>query len=56
MAIYLNYAATQTDDPIERIKCIIAQNTSQQYYDWIIEKPLNPILGETLQLTGQDGA
>ena len=56
MAIYLNYAATQTDDPIERIKCIIAQTTSQQYYDWIIEKPLNPILGETLQLTGQDGA
>ena len=56
MAIYLNYAATETSDPVERIKCIIAQTTSQKYYDFILEKPLNPVLGETVQVTGQDGA
>ena len=52
MAIYLNYAATETSDPVERIKCIIAQTTSQKYYDFILEKPLNPVLGETVQVTG----
>ena len=56
MGIYLNYAATQTSDPVERIKCIIAANTAQQYHDCILEKPLNPVLGETFQVTGQDGA
>ena len=56
MPVYLNFAALCTDDPVERMKLVIAQNVSYAYYDKIFEKPLNPILGETYQCYGQDGA
>jgi len=56
MPIFLNYAATMTTDPLERMKLAITQNISCQYYGFILEKPLNPILGETFQAVGQDGA
>ena len=56
MPIYLNYAATQTTDPLERMKLFMAQGIAQQYYDFILEKPLNPVLGETFQCIGQDGS
>ena len=55
MPIFLNYAATLTD-PLERMKLFMTQNIAQQYYDFILSKPLNPILGETFQCFGQDGA
>ena len=56
MPVYLNYAAHIEDNPVERIKLVIASNMSSSYHDKIFEKPLNPILGETYQCTGQDGA
>ena len=51
MALYLNYASF-CDDPVERVKCVIAQDLSASYHDKIFEKPLNPILGETYQALG----
>ena len=55
MPIYLNHAA-MTSDPVERMKLFITQGLAQQYYDFELAKPLNPILGETFQMTGQDGS
>ena len=55
MVVYLNKAAA-TSDPVERMKLIIAHNVSFFYKEKIFEKPLNPILGETYQARGQDGA
>ena len=56
MPVYLNHAALVSTDPVERLKLCIAANISQTYHDKIFEKPLNPILGETHQAYGQDGA
>ena len=55
MCVYLNKAAS-IQDPLERIKLLIAHNLSFFYKEKIFEKPLNPILGETHQAYGQDGA
>ena len=52
MPIYLNYAASIKDNPVERLKLVMAQNISQTYHDKIFHKPLNPILGETYQCFG----
>lgn len=55
MPIYLNRAA-MTTDPVERMKLVITHSISFFYKEKIFEKPLNPILGETFQARGQDGA
>ena len=55
MAVYLNYAAS-LDDPLERFKLVMVQSINWYYHTNIFEKPLNPILGETFQAIGQDGA
>lgn len=46
MNIFLNKAAS-IDDPLERMKLVMAHNISFFYKEKIFEKPLNPILGET---------
>ena len=55
MVIYLNKAAS-ISDPVERMKLLMTHNVSFFYKEKIFEKPLNPILGETYQARGQDGA
>ena len=55
MPVYLNYAAS-LNDPLERMKLVMVQSLNWYYYTSIFEKPLNPILGETFQGVGQDGA
>ena len=46
-AIYMN-AAAQTLDPIERLKLVMCSSVAFVHPTHIFEKPLNPILGETL--------
>ena len=55
MPIYMNYANSCTD-PLERMKAVIAAQMSYPLYNDDYEKPLNPLLGETTQYIGQDGA
>ena len=55
MVVFLNKAAS-IDDPVERMKLVMAHSLSFFYKEKIFEKPLNPILGETFQALGQDGA
>ncbi len=55
MVVFLNKAAS-IQDPVERMKLCLAHNLSFFYKEKIFEKPLNPILGETFQARGQDGA
>ena len=38
------------------MKCVIAAQMSYHLCEEVFEKPLNPILGETFQCVGQDGA
>lgn len=52
--VYMN-AAAQIMDPIERFKLIMCSSVAFVHPTHIFEKPLNPILGETLQAEGQDG-
>lgn len=54
MSTYLNYAAAQKD-PVERMKAVIAVSVSFIYKQHSFMKPLNPILGETLQAKMGDG-
>ena len=55
MVVFLNKAAS-IEDPLERMKLLMAHNLSFFYKEKIFEKPLNPILGETYQARGQDGS
>lgn len=55
LPVFMNYAASITD-PLERMKLLMAQNFSFTIYEKFYYKPLNPILGETFQCEGQDGA
>ena len=55
MVVYLNKAAS-ISDPLERMKLLMTHNISFFYKEKIFEKPLNPIVGETYQSVGQDGA
>ena len=55
MPIYLNYA-NSIEDPMERMKCVIASQMAFALYENTFQKPLNPILGETYQCEGPDGA
>lgn len=50
----MNRAAMETD-PVERFKLVIACFVATPYYLNMFLKPLNPILGETLQATLIDG-
>lgn len=53
--VYLS-AAAQTDDPLERMKHVITTSMSYIHPTHFFDKPLNPILGETLQGTLLDGS
>ena len=53
---FVYYAATQTNDPVERIKYLITAMITGNYYSFMCVKPLNPILGETFQIYGHDGS
>ena len=48
--------AAQTENPIDRMKYFVASTISSFYYMNLFLKPLNPILGETLQATYSDGS
>ena len=54
-AILLNKAASLTD-PLERFKLVMVSSVAFMYPSKIYEKPLNPVLGETYQAFGADGA
>lgn len=51
---YLNAAAV-TQDPIERMKLVMVSSVAFIYPTHMFQKPLNPILGETLQQECKDG-
>ena len=51
---YLKKAA-ETDDHLERLKCVIAFTISSIYLCCGQNKPFNPLLGETLQGEFEDG-
>ncbi|EGR28111.1 oxysterol binding, putative [Ichthyophthirius multifiliis] len=51
---YLNKAAIESD-PLERFKYVIVTTISSFYYTNTFLKPLNPVLGETLQAEFRDG-
>jgi len=53
--LYLN-AAALINDPVERMKFVIANSISYIYPTHCFDKPLNPILGETYQSEMQDGS
>ena len=51
---YLNAAAVTTD-PVERLKLVMVSSIAFIYPTHMFEKPLNPILGETLEQECEDG-
>ena len=53
--LYLT-AAAMSSDAIERMKLVMTQSISYIYPTHCFDKPLNPILGETLQANLEDGA
>lgn len=53
-SFYLTRAAN-TDDPVERMKLVITSTIAFLYPSHQFEKPLNPILGETLEEFLDDG-
>ena len=53
--MYLN-RASMIEDRIERMRLLMSASVSYFYNEKIWEKPLNPLLGETYQARGQDGA
>lgn len=52
--LYISLAASKTD-PLERMKLVITASICSFYYTNTFLKPLNPILGETLQAYYNDG-
>jgi len=54
--IYLTKAARLIDEPIERLKNVMAFAISGFHNTTYPKKPFNPILGETYQATYEDGA
>ena len=52
--IYMNRAAMETD-PVERMKYVLIESLSFVHPCHVFDKPLNPILGETLQAGLEDG-
>lgn len=55
MPLFFN-AAAATNDQLERLKLVICSGIGYLYPDKRFEKPLESILGETLQAYGQDGS
>ena len=53
--IYMTRAALETD-PVERMKYVLIESLSFVYPCHVFDKPLNPILGETLQAGLEDGS
>lgn len=53
--IYWNKAYFDKN-PVERMKFAIVGSLAYFYFEQGFEKPLNPILGETYEAHGQDGA
>ena len=53
--VYLN-AAAMTNDPVERMKLIVAATVAYIFPTHSFDKPLNPILGETFQAELPDGS
>ncbi|KAL4463958.1 hypothetical protein ABPG74_005895 [Tetrahymena malaccensis] len=51
---YMNRATMETN-PLERFKIVVTTTISSFYYTNTFLKPLNPILGETLQAEFKDG-
>ena len=45
-SFYLNYAAS-VNDPLERMKIVVASTIAFLWKNHHFEKPLNPVLGET---------
>lgn len=52
--LFLNTAAS-TGDPVERMKLFIVATIGSFIYTSTFIKPLNPILGETLTASVDDG-
>jgi len=55
--IYLNYfikKALEVNDPLEKIKNIISYSIASKHLILSNEKPLDPVLGETLQFQADD--
>jgi hypothetical protein len=52
---YLRQAALKCHNPVERLKFVIVSSIAyfEPKHSW--EKPLNPILGETLHAFSSDG-
>jgi hypothetical protein len=48
--------AARCTDPVERMKYVIGGSVAYIHYAHHWNKPLNPILGETYQSQGDDGA
>ena len=55
-SFYLNYAASLKNDPVERLKAVIASTIAFLWKNHSFDKPLNPVLGETYQAKCADGA
>jgi hypothetical protein len=53
--MYMNLAAA-IEDPVERFRLTMVNSIAYFYPSKCFEKPLNPVLGETYQARGQDGA
>jgi hypothetical protein len=51
--IYMTKAALEKD-PVERMKYVLIESLSFVYPCHVFDKPLNPILGETLQASLED--
>ena len=49
-------AAAATDDKLERMKLVISQFVSAFFDNKAFEKPVESLLGETIQAYGQDGS
>jgi hypothetical protein len=52
---YLAYAGS-IQDPVERLKLVVASSMCSFYYLSTFEKPINPVLGETLFAVLEDGS
>ena len=55
MPLYMNAAAVK-EEKVERLKMVIVQAISYYYAERTFEKPVESLLGETLQAYGQDGS
>lgn len=52
---YFMKRAVEAKDPLERFKYVITNTISAFYYISMFVKPLNPVIGETLEASYTDG-